>query len=341
MKTSDPKQRRLAKLLRVLQEANRILILTHDNPDPDCLASGLVLKRVLTARLKAKVYIGYGGIIGRAENRAMMDTLRIEAMPLRLLDIDLFDAVVLVDTQPRTGNNSLPPRQRPTVVIDHHPLRPATKRVPCYDVRPEYGATVTITAEYLRAANLRADADLATAIVYALRAETQDLGREATEVDDETYFYYFSRADRRKVFTIHNANISREYFHLLSKAGTRTDIYGELAFCSFGSISNPDVVAEFADILVRLDVVTWSLVIGQYNDILVLSIRSDRPGARAGRIIRKIVGKEGSAGGHEMVAGGRIQVGEYSRIRYRLLERRILKRAKEALHISAPRENLC
>jgi len=37
-------------------------------------------------------------------------------------------------------------------------------------------------------------------------------------------------------------------------------------------------------------------------------VRADRPNAKAGRIVRGIVGKNGTAGGHDTMAGGRIHV---------------------------------
>ena len=41
-------------------------------------------------------------------------------------------------------------------------------------MRPEYGATATLAAEYLLASGLRVTANEATALVYAIRTETLD-----------------------------------------------------------------------------------------------------------------------------------------------------------------------
>ncbi len=89
---------------------------------------------------------------------------------------DAFDLIAMVDSQPETGNNSLPPDHRIDVVIDHHPPRPASARAPWCDVRANFGATCTIIFEYLRARGAPIDAKLATAFFFALRTETRDLG---------------------------------------------------------------------------------------------------------------------------------------------------------------------
>src|SRR4051794_38119520 len=140
----------------------KALVLTHDNPDPDSIAAALGLRRLLEAD-GFEVTLALGGIIGRAENRAMVRELRIPLVPLERLDLSTFDAVGLVDTQPQTGNNSLPDDRKPDIVIDHHPPREASNGVLWRDIRSEVGATATIVYEYLKLAGLSLDSTLATA----------------------------------------------------------------------------------------------------------------------------------------------------------------------------------
>ena len=73
-------QERLDRLFGVVSRARNILILPHNNPDPDAVASAVALRQLLTERLNAKVDIAYRGIIGRAENRALV---RYLGRPLR------------------------------------------------------------------------------------------------------------------------------------------------------------------------------------------------------------------------------------------------------------------
>ncbi len=88
--------------LRARAGGGRTLVLTHDNPDPDSLAAALGLRRLLEHEgMPAQMAVG--GIIGRAENRAMVRELKIELVPIERLDFHNYATVALVDTQPRTS----------------------------------------------------------------------------------------------------------------------------------------------------------------------------------------------------------------------------------------------
>ena len=177
----------LVAALAALAGRKSLLIYTHDNPDPDVLAAALGLQRLAQHELGIDVTMAYGGIVGRAQNRAMVDNLKMGLVQIERIDPDAFDTIALVDSQPETGNNSLPPEHRIDIVVDHHPLRPGSARAAWCDIRPELGATSTIIFEYLRSRAIPIDAPLATAFFFALRTETRDLGRESTEAERRAY----------------------------------------------------------------------------------------------------------------------------------------------------------
>lgn len=304
MRTTLMSGTRLKRCLRAFRGAKKVLILTHDYPDPDAVASALALQRLVERRLQCEVDIAYGGIVGRAENRAMVKAVRANLKPLEELDFDSYDACALVDTQPRTGNNSLPFGRVPDVVIDHHPLRPQTRHVKFHDVRTRYGATATMLYEYLKAARFRMDPDLATALFYAIQAETQSLSREASRRDRDAYVSLFPHVDFRKISEIEYAGVSRVYFSKMGSALSGTTLYGDLAVISLGDVAHPELCAEFCDMILRLESVRWALCIGHKSGTMVLSLRTKERTGRAGVIIARVVGKEGKAGGHGMMAGG-------------------------------------
>lgn len=61
---------KVERMARLAKGRKRALILTHDNPDPDSMASASALAFLLEQRMKLEARVGYGGIIGRAENIA-------------------------------------------------------------------------------------------------------------------------------------------------------------------------------------------------------------------------------------------------------------------------------
>src|SRR5262249_25441378 len=150
---------------------------------------------------------------------AMVRELKIDLHPLEKLDLGQFGAFALVDTQPGTGNNSLPADRKCDIVIDHHPLRTTTPAdIPWRDIRPDVGATATTVYGYLREAKLSIDQNLATAFLYAIKSETRDLGREAGEEERDAYVELLRTADMARLHAITTPKVGREHFVALDRA---------------------------------------------------------------------------------------------------------------------------
>jgi nanoRNase/pAp phosphatase (c-di-AMP/oligoRNAs hydrolase) len=290
-------------------KGGRWLVLTHDNPDPDALASAHILSCILRSAFKQKVTTAYGGIIGRAENQEMMRSLKLPFSHIRHLSLKKYQHFALVDSQPKSGNNQIPPRVVPDVVIDHHPVRPITQTGPFYDVRPRYGATATILAEYLLASGVKATHALATALIYAIRSETQEFSREYTGPDKAIFDLFFPLANHRLLARIQNPRLPLTYFSNLHDALENLEAVDTLVISHLGAVEQPDIVPEIADLLLRMEGRTWSLATGYYGDRLYLSIRTTNTRADAGGVMRRIVGSRGKGGGHGMIAGGWIDAG--------------------------------
>lgn len=307
---TDRTRRAAPKLAEVLGErgAGRWLILTHDNPDPDSIASAALLAGMLRRRFHHRVTIAYGGLIGRAENREMVRVLKLRLIHRRHVVWSRYRHFALVDTQPRTGNNQLPAEIVPDVVFDHHPVRRATRSVPFHDVRTDYGATATILAEYALEAGLELSRRTVTALVYAIRTETQDFRREFSGPDRDLYDEFLPQADNRALGKIQSPPLPLSYFATLHRALEHLQGVENLVVSHVGEVAQPDIVPEIADLLLRLEGKTWSLATGVWEGRLYLSIRTTNPRAEAGRIMRKLIGRQGKGGGHGMTAGGWMEV---------------------------------
>jgi len=295
----------LAGLLQALSGPEPLIILPHDNPDPDSLASAAALKYLAQELLEKDAVIAQGGIVGRAENRAMLTYLNIDLKPVRDLRLRPDSLVALVDTQPGRINNSLPREIIPAVVIDHHPAYADYGQVPFLDLRDEYGATSTILTEYVREARVELESKLATALFYGISAETQDLGREATPADIAAAQFLYPYTNKRRLAKIENARVPRVYFRAFHEAIERAVIYNRVVVSILPQVQYPDMVAEVADFLLRLDEVEWACAIGGFGDNLHVSLRTTERDVSAGDVLQRVLGNE-SAGGHDMTAGGRV-----------------------------------
>jgi nanoRNase/pAp phosphatase (c-di-AMP/oligoRNAs hydrolase) len=283
-----------------------IVIVVHDNPDPDCLASALALCHLFREIISEEPIIAFSGMIGRSENLIMAGVLEIHIVPLEIVDLSKYSVVCMLDTQPLTGNNSLDPTVQVDIVIDHHPLREASNRCRWVDVKEDYGVTATILYEYLIANGINIDAKLATAIFYAIKSDTQDLGREANLPDREAYLNLFPLVDKQLLYQITNPNQPIEYFRAIRRTLAHARIYGSAVVADMERVVFPELVAEMADFLLRLEDVEAVLTFGEYSRELVLSLRTSSADMNAGEMVKRLVKGIGVGGGHGLVAGGKV-----------------------------------
>jgi nanoRNase/pAp phosphatase (c-di-AMP/oligoRNAs hydrolase) len=294
----------LAELMRSQRAPGRWVVLTHDNPDPDAIAAAAALARLLRTAFGRDVTVAYGGLVGRAENREMVRVLRFRMSRVRELDWSGYRHVALVDTQPLTGNNQLPAGLKPDLVFDHHPIRAASRKAPFFDIRPEYGASATILAEYLLAAEVPISRRLATAVLYAIRSETQDFRRHFVAADKQLHDRLLPGADNRALGRIQSPRLPLSYFSTLHGALEALESVSTLVVSHLGAVAQPDIVPEVADLLIRMEGKTWSFATGLHGERMYLSLRTSNARGDAGRLMRRLVGKRGKGGGHGMAAGG-------------------------------------
>ena len=294
-------------LLEAVRGARSALILAHDDPDPDSIASALALAYLLEQRQGMNTTLAHGGIIGRAENKAMVRLLSIELTPLHELDLGQYDAVALVDGQAGAGNVGLPSQLTPAVIIDHHSdVSSDLAGVPFVDIRGACGATSTILTGYLRAAGVTPDRRTATALFYGIKADTMGLARAAGEADVDAYLYLLPLSDTRILAQIEHAQVPLAYFEAFERALDRTLIYDDVVVCNLGSMDWPDLAAEMADFLLRWEGACWIICLGLYEDEVVISVRTNDLEANAGQVVRAVVEGLGTGGGHGLLAGGRV-----------------------------------
>lgn len=94
----------------------------------------------------------------------------------------------------------------------------------------------------------------------------------------------------------------------------------------------PDFVAEMADFLLRVKSMTWSFCLGTYQGVLYVSLRSRRLGARAGKLIQKVIPAPGTAGGHDLIAGAQVKVEGKDRAEMEAIKSEILRKILGALN---------
>ena len=299
---------RVQQYQRYLADAQRILILLHNDPDPDAIASGLALRNVLH-RTRATAIIGAIHGVTRPENLRMLNLLDIHIDAVTPATLHEFDRIALVDVQPHYFGGLL---DRVDLVIDHHPEHPGDSAV-FKDVRPHYGSTSTILTEHLRAVDVNISERTATAMLYAIKSDTLFFNRHTNRADIEAFSYLYPLADAALIRKMEGAEITVERLEYVMKALTSGSLVDQV-FCGFlGASPREDVIPYVADFYLQLENVKWTAVAGVVNDTFVLSVRNLGYSKNAGEFVRRFFADIGSAGGHRAMAKAVVPMGALRR----------------------------
>ncbi len=284
-------------------------VFTHDNPDPDAIASATAL-RDIAAAVGLEAEVCYFGEISHQENRAFVNLLELE---LRQLAPDEFDpaawgSIALVDHSRPGVNDQLPEDLSVDIVIDHHPRREPVD-VRFEDRRSEVGATSTMLADYYRWLGIRPDRRVATALLYGIRVDTRDFGREISEADVGAAAYLIERADAKALEKIESPAVTPVTLDTVARAIKNRVRAGPVLASCVGTLVDRDALAQSADQLLAIDGVTTTMVYGFLDGTVYVSARTRSSDLDIGEVLREAFGRIGPAGGHVDMAGAQLPIG--------------------------------
>ena len=288
---------RVQQYQRYFADAERVLIMLHNDPDPDAMASGLALRSLLR-RTKATAIIGSIQGVTRPENLRMANLLDIHVESVTAADFHSFQRIAMVDVQPHYFTGLI---DRVDLVIDHHPEQQGYSAI-FKDIRSDYGSTCTILTEHLRAVDANISERTATAMLYAIKSDTLFFNRQANRVDLEAFSFLYPLADATLIRKMEGAEITMERLKYVLKA-TETGRLDEQVFCAFlGELPREDFIPYVADFFLQLEDTKWTLIAGVVNGSFVASVRNIGYTRNAGEFMRKLFADIGSAGGHRAMA---------------------------------------
>src|SRR6476661_5443033 len=282
---------------RFLSDADRIVILLHNDPDPDAMASGLALRNVLRRTKQTAVIAALQGVT-RPENQRMTNLLDIHVEILKVEELSHFDRIAMVDVQPHYFGCSV---DRVDLVIDHHPEQSGYSSV-FKDIRADYGSTSTILTEHLRAVDANISERTATAMLYAIKSDTLFFNRHTNRVDIEAFSYLYPLADATMIRKMEGAEITMERLDYVVKAREQGKLQ-EKVFCAFlGEAPREDFIPYTADFFLQLEDVKWTILAGIVGGSFIVSVRNLGYSRNAGEFVKRYFGDIGSAGGHRAMA---------------------------------------
>ena len=307
--------RRLASLARldalcaVARDAKEPLILLYGDPDPDGIGAGLGLAALWRAA-GISAPVRFSGEVQRYQNKLLLQYLKGRGIArLERQELEEADAIAIVDAQPGFWRESPP---KAAVVIDHHPRREDTD-APFVDLREDYGATASIITGYLLDAEVPIDRRLATALLYGITTDTNDLKRHTGPADIAAFEALHQKADRRFLSRLEKSQIPAPVLDHIAWGINHRVVHRDLVVVHFGSVPSPDVLVQVADLLLLTCGISWVVcagVVERGGKRLVAVFRGDGHQQDVGARAKVAFARLGSAGGHRTMGRAEIPLGE-------------------------------
>ncbi len=302
------KARQLADLLQ--NTDGDLAILTHDNPDPDSIASAVALKAI-AGEYDVGADILYQGDIGHQENRAFVNLLGIELVPMAdARPLDEYGAVALVDHM-KSGDPTLDVDV--DIFIDHFEPDEGID-ASFMDVRPNVSSTSTILTKYIQEFDLSPSEEVATALLYGIRSETLDFKRDTTPADLTAAAYLYPFTDHDTLEQVESPSMSPETLDVLAEAIQNRDVQGSHLVSNAGFITNRDALGQAAQHLLKLEGITTTAVFGIADDTIFLAARSKDIRMNIGKTLTDAFSGIGEASGHSTQGGVEIPLGIFTGI---------------------------
>jgi nanoRNase/pAp phosphatase (c-di-AMP/oligoRNAs hydrolase) len=300
--------RQLAEIMRGADGS--LAILTHHNPDPDSIASAVAL-RAIAESYDVEADILYDGDIGHQENRAFVNLLGIELTERsEAPGLDEYGALALVD---HMKSGELEIEAGIDVFIDHYePEEPLEATF--VDIRPNVSATSTILTKYIQEFDISPSKEVATALLYGIRAETLDFKRDTTPADLTAAAYLYPFADHETLEQVESPSMSPETLDVLAEAIQKREVQGSHLVSNAGFIRDRDALTQAASHLLNLEGITTTAVFGIAEDTIYLSARSKDIRMNIGKVLQDAFGDIGEAAGHSTQASVEIPLGVFGGI---------------------------
>jgi nanoRNase/pAp phosphatase (c-di-AMP/oligoRNAs hydrolase) len=287
-----------------------LAVVSHDNPDPDAIASAVALSE-LAERAGCTASVCYYGDISHQENRAFVNLLEYDLVNLDADDedaLDAYDGFALVDHSQPGVNDQLPTDLPIDIVIDHHPPRlPVEARY--VDLRSGVGATSTLLVDYFHRLDIEVPKPIATGLLFGIRVDTKDFRREVSAEDFTAAARLVDRAEMSLLQRIEDPSVNAETLGIIGRAIANRQEEGSVLLSCVGTLSDRDALAQAADKLLDLEGVQATMVYGVLDGTIYASARARGADIDLGEVLRDAFGQIGSAGGHADMAGAQIELG--------------------------------
>lgn len=293
---------KINQLVKILR-GHRVLIQTHNCPDPDAMTSAYGLQYLLKSKgIESRLV--YDGVISKFSDFRLIDYAGMEIFYAGDLELSDDDYIVIVDAQ-KYNENCTDLTGEEVACIDHHPTV-----VECEyqykDIRM-VGACSSIIADYFMEAGVEFEPMVATLLLYGIKMDTLDFTRGVTELDVKMYYMLFKYADHEFLAQMQVNQIDFRDLKAYGAAIDNISLYKDIGYACIPFDCPNGLIAIISDFILALEQVTFSVVYAVREEGYKFSVRSEREDLDAGQIVRSALrqrGMSGNGGGHSFMAGG-------------------------------------
>jgi len=323
---NEEKARKFRDFLR--QHRNqRHCVALQDFPDPDAIA-GAFAYQLMANTADISVDILYEGRISHQENLALVHLLDLSLIRVTdSLPLNQYEGAVYIDNQgttTRLTDRLQKARVRPIAIIDHHAPQGLIE-ADFTDIRP-VGAAATIFTDYLRSNEMvtleqssELHTRLATALVHALRSETNSFIRAGPE-EYVAAAFLSQFADPQLLESVLHVQRTRGTMDVIRIALTDRRTLGGFSMAGVGYLrhADRDAIPQATDFLLTEEdvhtAVVYGILLGEGDrEVIVGSVRTRKVTLDVDQFLKFALGSDMRGryygGGRSRAGGFEIPVG--------------------------------
>lgn len=281
-------------------KGHRVMLQTHDYPDPDAIGSVAGLQYLLK-QFGVEAQMCYFGRIDKVNNIRMVEVFDLDLVPCETIPEEEDTLVVTVDGQ-KDNSNFTDLYGDEIACIDHHPWVTEYQ----YEIVDHQlvGACATIVTGYFMDLGIEPPKNIATALLYGIKMDTLNFCNGVTQKDIQAFSFLQDKADQQEIISLNNNVMELSDMKAYGSAIQNIVIYDRVGFASIPFDCPDGLIASVSNFILSLVAVDVSVVYAERNGGFKFSVRSELSNINAGKLTNLALRDIGSGGGHPTMAGG-------------------------------------
>jgi len=299
----------IAALREEITTLQEVALVVPENPSIDDLAAALGLQALATDwGVNAELYAR--GEVTAEDASAFCNIFDVNPT---LVD-EVPEAVAEADGVVTVGGGGPIPTFSGTPVIAVIRHRPATTDRAMVVSRSDDGSTSTTVARLLSDAGVVPEQRVATALLYGIRAGTQEFRRVRGQSDYQAASFLHDFADHGRIEALRSPGMSSDTFDVIGEAIGNRERQASFAVSNVGTVPSIGALEEAADTLLRLDGVSSAAVFGVHDETVVAACRTEDVRSNAVEILETAFDEVETVGGNADAATVRVPLGLFSQV---------------------------